>query len=154
VPRPLQGLALLRGGLACGKPDVGEARYRRGGHAGVCRFPGKPRTLAGIGSPSGRRRDGASVWKMKEISRHKSTDVPAGCVRAGCSSSMRPSGCIEGSEMADCFGSFGLIWRCFSTRYRGSALRKSACAWLIALMVMCCDPLAMRSITSETTFGP
>jgi hypothetical protein len=53
VPRPLQGLAPLRGGLACGKPDVGEARYRRGGHAGVCRFPGKPTTLVGIGPPAG-----------------------------------------------------------------------------------------------------
>jgi hypothetical protein len=32
-------------------------------------------------------KNGAGVWKMKEISRHKSTDVLAGYVRASCSSS-------------------------------------------------------------------
>lgn len=61
----------------------------------------------------------------------------------------------------------GLLWLVWadlglpSTRCRGSALGKSARGWLIALMVLCCDPLAIalitvvsarRSITS--TFGP
>jgi hypothetical protein len=55
-----------------------------------------------------------------------------------------PTACVgrdEGARRRDCFGSFGLGFRAASRLYPGSALRKSARGWLIALMVMCCDPL-------------
>jgi hypothetical protein len=55
-------------------------------------------------------RNGASIWKMKEISRHKSTGVLAGYIReAELFISMRRLGCIDGARWRDCFGSFGLI---------------------------------------------
>jgi hypothetical protein len=83
-------------------------------------------------------RNGASVWKMKEISRHKSTDVFAAYVRE-----------------AELFQQHA-----YSPPSLG--VEKIRTWWLIALMVMSWSlaiPLtaaasARRSITSKTTFGP
>ncbi len=55
-------------------------------------------------------RNGATVWKMKEISRHKSTDVLAGYVRDAELFQQHASvGMYSGGEMAGLLWLFGLI---------------------------------------------
>jgi hypothetical protein len=70
-------------------------------------------------------RNGASVWKMKQISRHKSTDdVLAGYIREA---ELFQQHCVgrdvlRGRDGGTALARFGLIWGCVSTRYRCSAL--------------------------------